>query len=75
MRNEEPEATVTLGDGVAMVRRRGSSALAVANVLGTTVADDKTAIYLDRLVHKSHESSLGSFLVKGATTTILITSD
>lgn len=72
MQTNETEATVTLGDGVVTVRRKGSTRLTVANILGQAVADNKTAIYLDRLVHKPHESSLGTFHVHGATTSILV---
>ena len=65
------EATVTLGEGVVTIKRKGSSALVVANILGTAVSEAITSIYLDRLVHKPFENSLGDYSVSGAVSTIL----
>lgn len=65
------DADVTLGNGVVTVRRKGSSSLTIANVLGTTVNDKTESIYLDRLVHKPFEQSLGNFAVTGAISSVL----
>lgn len=72
MATNDSDATVTLGEGVVTIKRKGSSALTIANILGTVEKPKEKAIYLDRLVHRPHEQSLGSFHVSGATTTILI---
>lgn len=65
------EADVTLGNGVVTVRRKGSSSLVIANVLGTVATETSEAIYLDRLVHKPFEQSLGNFAVTGAISSVL----
>jgi hypothetical protein len=40
-----------VGDGVAVIRREGSSAALVASILGRESADGRDTIWLDRLVH------------------------
>lgn len=65
------DVTVTLGDGVATFKRSGSSSVVVANILGKEVGDKQEAFYLDRLVHKPHESQFGEFTVTGAISSIL----
>jgi hypothetical protein len=66
------EANVHVGDGVVVVRRDGSSAPAVANVLGSVPTESGTLLYLDRLVHKPYESELGDYSVKGAISSIIM---
>lgn len=66
------EANVHLGDGIVVVRRKGSSSPAIANVLGSVPVDGGTSLYLDRLIHKPYESELGGYGVKGAISSILI---
>lgn len=69
---EVQEANVHVGDGVIVIRRKGSSAAAVANILGTEVTEGRTRLYLDRLVHKHYENELGGYAVSGAISSILV---
>lgn len=69
---ESIEANVHVGEGIVVVRRKGSSSPAIANVLGSVPAESATLLYLDRLVHKPHENELGGYMVKGAISSILI---
>lgn len=69
---ENIEANVHLGEGVVVVRRKGSSSPAIANVLGSVATDGETMLYLDRLIHKPYESELGGYAVKGAISTIVV---
>jgi hypothetical protein len=69
---ETTEANVHLGEGIVVVRRKGSSSPAVANVLGSISGENGTSLYLDRLIHKPYESELGGYRVKGAISSILI---
>jgi hypothetical protein len=71
---ETTEANVHLGDGIVVVRRKGSSSPAIANVLGSVPGESGTSLYLDRLIHKPYESELGGYVVKGAISSILIVS-
>lgn len=66
------EANVHVGDGIVVVRRKGSSAPAVANILGSEVTEGRTHLYLDRLVHKHYENELGGYAVSGAISSILV---
>lgn len=65
------DAHVTVGDGVVTVKRDGSSTLVLANILGTEAIGKIETIYLDRLVHKAWEGTLGDFTSSGAISTIL----
>ncbi|WP_029050166.1 hypothetical protein [Cupriavidus sp. amp6] len=65
------ECTVTLGEGVATIKRRGTRGTIVANVLGTVEAEGVQVICLDRLVHGIFESEMGGWQVSGAVTTLL----
>lgn len=65
------DAHVTLGQGVVTVKRDGSSAVVLANILGTETAGGEEKIYLDRLVHKVWEGKLGEFAASGAISTVL----
>jgi len=69
---ETTEANVHVGDGVVVVRRKGSSSPAIANILGSVPAEGRTLLYLDRLVHKSYENELGGYAVKGAISSIVV---
>lgn len=69
---ENTEANVHLGEGIVVVRRKGSSSPAVANVLGRVAAETETLLYLDRLVHKPYESELGGYPIRGAISSILV---
>jgi hypothetical protein len=69
---EVQEANVHIGDGVVVVRRKGSSSPAIAKILGSDEQGGRTRIYLDRLVHKHYENELGAYGVSGAISTILI---
>lgn len=66
------DTSVHLGDGVVVVRRTGTSAPAIANVLGVVEKDGNQHLYLDRIVHKPYESELGGYHVDGAISSIII---
>lgn len=73
MKTSTEEATLTFGDGVVTLHRKGSSQVVVANVLGVLVGGtNEQSFYLDRLIHKCHETELASHAVHGAKTTILV---
>jgi hypothetical protein len=69
---ETTEANVHVGDGIVVVRRKGSSSPAIANVLGTVSTECGTLLYLDRLIHKPYENELGGYGVKGAISSIIL---
>jgi hypothetical protein len=69
---EVQEANVHVGDGIVIIRRKGSSAPAVANILGSEVTGGRTLLYLDRLIHKHYENELGGYGVSGAISSILV---
>ena len=62
------EADVRIGDGVVSIKRKGSSAIVQAKVVATEPAKDgnPTRVWLDRLVHATHETSIGQHRVTGA---------
>jgi hypothetical protein len=66
------EANVHLGEGIVVVRRKGSSSPAIANVLGSVPTETGTLLYLDRLIHKPYESELGGYAIKGAISSIVM---
>lgn len=68
---ETIEASVHIGDGVVVVRRKGSSMPTIAKVIGIVEEIDCRTIYLDRLVHKHWENRLESYPVKGAISSII----
>lgn len=72
MEMENIEANVHVGDGVVVVRRKGSSSPAIASILGSVPSETGTALYLDRLIHKPHETELGGYLVRGAISTVVM---
>lgn len=63
--------TVSIGEGVATIKRDGSSATAVASILGRIVRDELETICLDRLVHEPYEDEFVGWRVSGAVTTLL----
>lgn len=67
------EVSVTLGDGVAVIRRKGTSACIVAGILGidSGPAGEAGTVYLDRLVHRVGETEFQGWDVSGAVSTIL----
>lgn len=69
---ETINANVHVGLDVVVVRRKGSSAPIVANVLGRTDVDGGQMLYLDRLIHESWEKELGGYTVKGAISSIVM---
>lgn len=69
---ETSEANVHIGEGVVVVRRKGSSSPAIANVLGSVLTQTGTLLYLDRLIHKPYESELGGYAIKGAISSIVV---
>ncbi|CAN7641150.1 hypothetical protein [Massilia sp. LjRoot122] len=69
---ETQEANVHVGDGVVVIRRKGSSIPAVAKILGSAERAGRQHLYLDRLVHKPHENELGGYAVHGAISSIMV---
>lgn len=65
--------SVTIGDGVVVIRRTGSSRAVVANILGVDPADSPTPsrIWLDRIVHRPGEKHFLGWNVSGAVVTTL----
>ena len=69
-REDNPEATVSVGDTeVTIIRKTSKCEAMVARILGTE--DDGRRIYLDRLLHAPWESKLGDWACDGAVSTIL----
>jgi hypothetical protein len=73
MKADPDNATVTLGDGVAVIRRRGVTDPIVAKVLGTEHDEDGNPrrVWLDRLVHRPEQVNLGLWSVEGAYVSML----
>jgi len=71
------EADVRIGDGVVSIKRKGSSEIVQAKVLSTEPAKDgeATRLWLDRLVHAKHETSIGQYHVRGAFVTEISLND
>lgn len=65
------EAVVLIGEGVVSIKRKGSAQIVQAKVVATVPATVgvPTRLWLDRLVHAEHETSLGQYPVKGALVT------
>jgi hypothetical protein len=72
---KKPDASVGLGDGVVVVKRKGITRPVVANVLSLERSSgnnvERTRVVLDRLVHKPHETDLGEWSVSGAYVSVL----
>jgi len=72
-RTPEDMATVTIGDGVATISRRGRTEAIVARILGTErdPQSGTETVWLDRLVHYLKETQMQEWTCSGAITTIL----
>lgn len=75
MRPENPteiDGELTLGDGVAVIRRRGRSQPLVVGVLGVDrdACGEPLRVWLDRLVHEPYHRSMGPWVVSGAISTV-----
>lgn len=68
-REQNIKADVNVGDGIVVIRRKSSSEVTIAQVLG--IEEDGRRVYLDRLVHAPWERSLGEWICTGAISTIL----
>lgn len=68
---------VTIGEGLVVIKRHGVSQKIIANILGVENNQDGNVnrIYLDRLVHKPIEKTLGLWNVTGAISSILYLQD
>lgn len=74
MRHESKiDATVSLGDGVAVIRYGKSSRPTVVGVLGVDLGEDgkPVRVYLDRLIHRPREEQIGGWQISGAVSSIL----
>lgn len=71
--DKKPDATVEIGEGVVVIKRKGTSRPSVANVLKAEVNEDGhvTRLVLDRLVHRPHETDFCDWHVSGAFVTVL----
>lgn len=71
--SHDVEADVRIGDGIVSVRRKGSSEVVQAKIVASTLDDSgkPTILWLDRLIHASHESVIGGHSVSGAFVTEL----
>jgi hypothetical protein len=67
------EVQVSLGDGVAVIRKTGRSRPIVAGVLGVESDADGVVlqVWLDRLVHAPGEQWAGPWAVSGAISSAL----
>lgn len=70
-------AEVSIGDGIVVIKRNGVSQKIIANILGAerNAEDAINKIYLDRLIHKPIEKTLGIWNVTGAISSILYLQD
>lgn len=68
---------VTIGEGLVVIKRHGVSQKIIAKVLGTenNKDGDVNKIYLDRLIHRPIEKTLGLWNVTGAISSILYLQD
>lgn len=68
---------VTIGEGLVVIKRHGVSQKIIANILGVenNQDGDVNRIYLDRLIHKPIEKTLGLWNVTGAISSILYLQD
>ncbi len=72
-KSDHIDATVTLGDGVAVIRETGSSRPHVVGVLSVECDDDgrPVRVFLDQMVHRPQHRTLGPWRVWGAISSIL----
>ncbi len=73
MRTDTNTTEVTIGEGLVVIKRHGVSQKIIANILGveSNQDGDVNKIYLDRLIHKPIEKTLGLWNVTGAISSIL----
>lgn len=71
--DRKPDVSVDIGDGVAVIRRKGVSRPIVASILGSEFDGEgqPTRVVLDRVVHKPHEQSFLGWHVCGAFVSVL----
>jgi hypothetical protein len=72
MRPENIErVTVTIGEGIAVLKRTGQGSPTIANILGIDrdAEGNIETVYLDRMVHKPMETSFEGWTVSGAIAT------
>lgn len=65
------DCSITLGEGVATIKRKGTRNTTVAQVLGVMESGGIEIICLDRLVHGIFEQEMDGWHVSGAVTTVL----
>lgn len=71
-RSRTLDATIALGEGLAIIRFAGSTTPLIATVLGhERDTDGVERVYLDRLVHESWHDTMGEWTLAGAVSTIL----
>lgn len=72
MQRNTMEVTVTLGEGVVVMKKAGQSRPIIANILGDErdVNGNTTKVWLDRFVHRPNWEFVG-WHVSGAVSTVL----
>jgi hypothetical protein len=72
--DKKPDASVEVGEGVVVIKRKGVSRPLVANILKSVQASNGeiTRIVLDRIVHRPHETDFGPWGVSGAFASVLV---
>lgn len=75
--NSDVEADVKVGEAVVTIRRKGSSEVVQASIVASDcdAAGKPCRLWLDRMVHADHESSIGGYAVSGAFVTEISISD
>lgn len=73
MMKDKQLVNVTLGEGVVVLNRSGQSRPVVATVLGVEKDDqgEVKTLWLDRLVHRTHEFAFEGWEVSGAVSSVL----
>lgn len=76
--DRKPEVAVEIGEGVAVIRRKGTSRPTVAKMLkcepppsSSGGNDSIVRMVLDRLVHRPHETDFNGWRVSGAYVSVL----
>lgn len=71
----EGQAEIVLSEQFVTVRRKGTSTVVVAKILGSRPQGGATVrLWLDRRVHRAEESTLGGYPVSGVRTTEMLVS-
>lgn len=63
--------SVVIGDGVVTIHHPGQSDPILARILGDETSCGWRTLWLDRLVHRPHDSAIGLWDLSGASTSIL----